>query len=125
MYDLHSHILPGVDDGAETMDHSVRMARVAADNGTKTVVATPHRKDVTEGFSVGHLHELVAQFKTQLASEKVGLHVPNCELSAGRSQYRPAGGNRVRLPLPAVQTNRPTKEGAYSYMMVAVLSFAK
>ena len=88
MYDLHSHILPGVDDGAETMDHSVRMARVAADNGTKTVVATPHRKDVTEGFSVGHLHELVAQFKTQLASEKVGLHVPNCELFAGRSRYR-------------------------------------
>ena len=55
----------------------------------------------------------------------VGLHVPNCELSAGRSQYRPAGGNRVRLPLPAVQTNRPTKEGAYSDMVVAVLSFAK
>ncbi len=55
----------------------------------------------------------------------VGLHVPNCELFAGRSQYRPAGGNRVRLPLPAAQTNRPTKEGAYSDMVVAVLSFAK
>ena len=58
-------------------------------------------------------------------SSQVGLHVPNCELFAGRSQYRPAGGNRVRLPLPAVQTNRPTKEGAYSDMVVAVLSFAK
>lgn len=75
MYDIHSHILPGVDDGAKTMDDSVRMARVAADNGTKTVVATPHRKDVTEGFSVGYVHELVSKFKTQLAAEKVDLKI--------------------------------------------------
>lgn len=42
MIDIHCHILPGVDDGAKTIDDSVAMARMAAAAGTKTIVATPH-----------------------------------------------------------------------------------
>jgi len=40
--DLHCHILPGVDDGARTIEDSVAMARMAEAAGTKTIVATPH-----------------------------------------------------------------------------------
>lgn len=42
MTDIHCHILPGVDDGAETMDEAVQMARMAAASGVKTILATPH-----------------------------------------------------------------------------------
>jgi len=42
MIDLHCHILPGVDDGAKTIEDSVAMARMAADAGTTKIVATPH-----------------------------------------------------------------------------------
>ena len=42
MIDLHCHILPGVDDGAKSIEDSVAMARMAAAAGTKTIVATPH-----------------------------------------------------------------------------------
>ncbi len=42
MIDLHCHILPGVDDGAETVEESVAMAAMAAAAGTRTIVATPH-----------------------------------------------------------------------------------
>ena len=42
LIDLHSHILPGVDDGAYTMADALEMARMAADSGVKTLVATPH-----------------------------------------------------------------------------------
>ncbi len=42
MIDLHSHILPGVDDGARTIMDSIEMARQAVAAGTKTIVATPH-----------------------------------------------------------------------------------
>jgi protein-tyrosine phosphatase len=42
MIDLHCHILPGVDDGARTIEDSVAMARMAAAAGTKTICATPH-----------------------------------------------------------------------------------
>jgi protein-tyrosine phosphatase len=42
MIDLHCHILPGVDDGAESIDVSLAMARMAASDGVQTIVATPH-----------------------------------------------------------------------------------
>jgi protein-tyrosine phosphatase len=40
--DLHFHLLPGVDDGPADLADSLELARVAAAQGTGTVVATPH-----------------------------------------------------------------------------------
>jgi protein-tyrosine phosphatase len=42
MIDLHCHILPNVDDGPESLDESLRMAALAARDGVRAVVATPH-----------------------------------------------------------------------------------
>lgn len=42
MIDIHCHILWGVDDGAKTLEESIKMARLAAADGVKTIVATPH-----------------------------------------------------------------------------------
>ncbi|MFN8483335.1 MAG: CpsB/CapC family capsule biosynthesis tyrosine phosphatase [Anaerolineae bacterium] len=42
MIDLHSHILPGLDDGARTQDESVTMAREWVAAGVTTVACTPH-----------------------------------------------------------------------------------
>jgi protein-tyrosine phosphatase len=43
--DLHSHILPGVDDGPRTLEGSLELARAAAADGTRTILATPHVND--------------------------------------------------------------------------------
>jgi protein-tyrosine phosphatase len=40
--DLHSHLLPGIDDGASDLDESLAMARAAVDGGVEQIVATPH-----------------------------------------------------------------------------------
>ncbi|QAS53441.1 tyrosine-protein phosphatase [Halobacillus litoralis] len=45
MIDIHSHILPGVDDGAQTMDESIKMAEAAVKDGIDKIVATPHHKN--------------------------------------------------------------------------------
>lgn len=42
MIDLHCHILPGIDDGAKTLDISLEMARIAVDDGIRTMACTPH-----------------------------------------------------------------------------------
>ncbi len=42
MIDLHSHVLPGIDDGAATVEDSVALARCARERGIETIVATPH-----------------------------------------------------------------------------------
>ncbi len=45
MIDIHSHILPGVDDGAHDQEEAVQMLRMAAAAGTTDIVATPHANE--------------------------------------------------------------------------------
>ena len=45
MIDLHTHILPGIDDGARTLDDALAMARVMVAEGVTVVAATPHVRD--------------------------------------------------------------------------------
>lgn len=45
MLDLHCHILPGLDDGAATLDESIEMAQLAVSEGITHILATPHHKN--------------------------------------------------------------------------------
>ena len=45
MRDIHSHILPGVDDGARTLDDSLAMLEAAKAAGVTSIVCTPHCRD--------------------------------------------------------------------------------
>ena len=42
MVDIHTHILPGIDDGSENIKMTLEMLRTAENNGTKSIIATPH-----------------------------------------------------------------------------------
>lgn len=42
MVDIHTHILPALDDGAHSMKEAVNMARMAYEDGIRHIVATPH-----------------------------------------------------------------------------------
>jgi protein-tyrosine phosphatase len=42
--DLHLHLLPGVDDGPETLEAALAMCRIAAADGCTALVATPHQR---------------------------------------------------------------------------------
>ena len=42
MIDIHSHILPGLDDGSHSLEESLQMLKLAAESGTTDIVATPH-----------------------------------------------------------------------------------
>ena len=42
MIDVHTHILPGIDDGSKSVEMSLEMLRILASQGVTTVVATPH-----------------------------------------------------------------------------------
>ena len=45
MVDIHTHILPGVDDGARSWEMAVHMCHMAAQDGITHMVATPHAND--------------------------------------------------------------------------------
>ena len=75
MYDLHAHILPGVDDGAKTIAESLDIARVAYKHGTRHILATPHRKDVTENWSIEHIDALIKSLNKEIKADGLNLTV--------------------------------------------------
>jgi protein-tyrosine phosphatase len=72
--DLHCHVLPGIDDGPETIAGSVVLARAAERAGIRTLVATPHVSwryaNTSEVIARG-----VAALNERLAEEGVELEV--------------------------------------------------
>ena len=69
--DLHCHLLPGVDDGPETLDETVAYARAVAAAGTTTVVATPH----VELVDVAELPDRVQEVRDAMRAEGIDLRV--------------------------------------------------
>lgn len=64
LVDIHSHILPGIDDGASSMEESLEMLQLAAASGTTDIVATPHANSTftfDEAERDRLLNELAAQ----------------------------------------------------------------
>jgi protein-tyrosine phosphatase len=44
MIDIHCHVLPAIDDGAQSLEQAVEMCRAAAAGGCEALVATPHQR---------------------------------------------------------------------------------
>lgn len=63
MIDIHAHVLPGIDDGARSMEESVKMLQKLASFGFQGVIATPHysRRRMPEG-----LKELAAELQQRV-----------------------------------------------------------
>lgn len=73
--DLHTHILPGVDDGAKDMDMALDMLRMAWDNGTGTVVLTPHYRGRYKKTTPRELREIFEALSARTAKEIPGLRL--------------------------------------------------
>jgi protein-tyrosine phosphatase len=83
--DLHTHILPGLDDGPKNWDEALAMARAAAADGVTGVVATPHLFE-NRGIYQGDLNgperilPAVQEFRQKLAEAGINLDIfPGCE----------------------------------------------
>jgi protein-tyrosine phosphatase len=77
MIDIHSHILPGVDDGARTLDESLDMLRMAVDGGVTVQVLTPHIHFGRFENQKADLEQRFAIFQDQVdeANIKIGLQL--------------------------------------------------
>ena len=72
MIDLHSHILPGVDDGVRTVQEALALARAAVADGVRVLAATPHvREDYPT--SADTMERLVAEVRDRLREESIPL----------------------------------------------------
>jgi len=88
MIDLHTHVLPGLDDGAKSLADSVAICRAAAEGGTTTIVATPHVSPQWPLNTPPIITTGVNRLRDALSSEGVALVVlPGAEVA-----LTPAGG---------------------------------
>jgi protein-tyrosine phosphatase len=82
--DLHSHILPGIDDGASDMATAVAMARRAGASGARKIVATPH-VDHKYDTRAATIRSAVVALNEQLVRERIPVEVlPGAEIAAYR-----------------------------------------
>lgn len=81
MIDIHSHILPGLDDGPDHIGESIRMCRIAVDDGIHTVVATPHMLKGIYNFSKKDVLKKVEELNSAIKAENMPLTIlPGAEV---------------------------------------------
>jgi protein-tyrosine phosphatase len=80
MIDLHSHILPGVDDGAPNLAVSIEMARVAVADGIQVMACTPHFMPGMYDNTAPDICARVSQLQSELDAQSIPLHlVTGCD----------------------------------------------
>ncbi len=100
--DLHSHILPGFDDGAADDAEFLAMARAAAGGGTARMAATPHCDLDSGGLELDAVEEAVREHSALLRSEGIGLElIPGVEvrINVGLFHLAREGGDLELLTL--------------------------
>ncbi|MED1204707.1 tyrosine-protein phosphatase [Heyndrickxia acidicola] len=75
MIDLHCHILPGVDDGAQNLADSLEMAKQAVSQGIHTIVATPHHMNGQFENRKTSIQEKVTALNSYLRANNIHLTV--------------------------------------------------
>ncbi len=76
MIDIHSHILPGVDDGSQSFEESVEMLRASVDDGVKAIVATPHMfSQLSKIKAIENFRRLFSDFKLKVDALNLGIEI--------------------------------------------------
>lgn len=75
MIDVHCHLLPGIDDGAATLDDALTLARHAVASGIKKAILTPHYVPGRFENTLASIRENALQFRADLAAHDIALEI--------------------------------------------------
>lgn len=75
MIDLHCHLLPGIDDGPETLESALQLARHAVASGIRVSVVTPHMHAGRYGNSATSIRAAADEFQRVLDAEGIALRI--------------------------------------------------
>ncbi|MGH4052952.1 MAG: tyrosine-protein phosphatase [Clostridium sp.] len=130
MIDFHSHIIYGVDDGSKSINMSLKMLRIAENEGTEYICATPHF--ITEEFEISRdkyfekLDKLVLASKEENINIKIlsGLEIymhPNLpKLYKEKRIWGINGSEYLLIELPMGQFPMYTEDVFYELMLLGV-----
>jgi protein-tyrosine phosphatase len=108
MIDLHLHLLPGLDDGAKTLEESIQMCWISYRDGVRTIVATPH---TLNGLYVNDREAILAKVKELnealiqcgMRNAECGIKEPNAALHTPQSEM--FFNSAIRNPQSAIILN--------------------
>jgi protein-tyrosine phosphatase len=128
MFDLHCHLLPGIDDGATDLDMALAMARIAVDDGIRTIACTPHIYPGMYDNDAADIRAAIAAFQRELDERGIALnlvegadvHLDRDLLANLRAGHSPTlAGSRYLLLEPPHHVAPPRMEEAVFELMAA------
>jgi len=94
MIDIHSHIMPDIDDGARSMEEAVEMAEIAAADGIEQMVSTPHMfNGISHNPDPSEIFERVAMLQKAIGDRLIVL--PGNEVHISHEIAEQARNDRV------------------------------
>ncbi len=73
--DIHSHILPRIDDGAKNIDMSIKMLRIAQENEIHSIILTPHHKPMHHNAGPEKIRSLTKKLQEAADKEKIKIRL--------------------------------------------------
>ncbi|OBZ11238.1 tyrosine-protein phosphatase [Bacillus sp. FJAT-26390] len=99
MIDIHTHILPGIDDGAASFDDTLNMARAAVSEGITTIIATPHHANGTYTNTANDVAEHTSSINEQLLAAGVPVTIRTGQEIRVHDDLLDAWNRKELLPL--------------------------
>ena len=109
MIDLHTHLLPGIDDGPRTIEQSIALAAEMVAEGVTVAACTPHVRD-DYGTTAQSMEAALAELRSRLEQEGIALDV--------------RGGGEIALDrLPALDPGTRARFGLAGNPRLLLLEF--
>lgn len=86
LIDIHSHILPGADDGSDSLETSMKMLKCVADDGISGIILTPHNKPGHQNMDFSKMTSTVEKLQKMMLKEDITV-----ELYVGSELYYRSG----------------------------------
>lgn len=132
MIDIHTHILPGLDDGAESLEEALAMARMAAADGIETLFATPHVIPGSYGSSSEGILKAAGELQTFLEENDISIRIlPGAEYYIGPELPEMCAGGKalflnnkkkyLLVEFPALQVPPYTEQVFYDLRLQGII----
>lgn len=130
--DIHSHIIPGVDDGSRDMETSIALLKMAAENGTTDIIATPHVIDVSTTLTWDAIRRHVEELQKVADEQEIPIRIyPGAEtelnwdllelIRKNHSAFCLAGSRYCLMEMPSLMLPANLEEMIYELQLMDIV----
>ena len=130
--DIHSHIIPGVDDGSQDLETSIALLRMAEENGTTDIIATPHVIDVSTTLTWDAIRRHVENLQKEADKENIKINIyPGAEtelnwdllelIREDHSRFCLAGSRYLLMEMPSLMLPPHLEEIIYELQLMDIV----